>query len=99
MKPGLVLMITMICLTGALFGQDTTAVFTPTPTPKRSWFSRVMHPSPKLPQYKDPKLRGLDLQIALSTQPLKLSETRQMEVKVVLTNRSKHAIELNFPTD
>jgi len=98
MKPGLVLMLTMVCLTGTVLGQDTTGL-APTPTPKRSWFTRVLHPSPKLPQYKDAKLRGLDLQIALSPQPLKLSETRQMEVKVVVTNRGKHAIELNFPTD
>ena len=39
------------------------------------------------------------MEIAISPQPLKLSETRQMEVKVVLTNRGKHAVELNFPTD
>ena len=39
------------------------------------------------------------MQITISPQPLKLSETRLMEVKVVLTNRGKHAVELNFPTD
>src|SRR5438128_396629 len=52
--------------------------------PKRSWIGRVFHPfsSSRGPQYKDPRLRGLELQIQLSPQPLKLSETRQMEVKV-----------------
>jgi hypothetical protein len=99
MKPRLVVMISMICLNGALFGQANAPGLTPTPTPKRSWFGRVLHPSPKLPQYKDPRLRGLDLQLAVSPQPLKLSETRQMEVKVLVTNRGKHAVELDFPTD
>ena len=68
---------------------------------KRGWMSRMFHPfsSPKTPQYKDPKIRGLEIQIQTSPHPLKLSETRQMEVKVTLTNRGKRAIELNFPTD
>src|SRR6185295_3462996 len=78
MKPRLVVMMSMICLTGALFGQADAPGLTPTPTPKRSWFGRVFHPPPKLPQYKDPRIRGLDLQLAVSPQPLKLSETRQM---------------------
>jgi len=101
MKPGLVLMVGMIGLTGALYAQDTAPMpgLTPTPNPKRSWFDRVIHPSKKLPQYKDARIRGLEMQIAISPQPLKLSETRLMEVKVVLTNRGKHAVELNFPTD
>ena len=51
MKPRLVVMMSMICLTGALFGQADAPGLTPTPTPKRNWFGRVFHPSPKLPQY------------------------------------------------
>jgi hypothetical protein len=58
----------------------------------------MLHPS-HLPQYKDPRIRGLEVQVQLSPQPLKLSETRQMEVKVVLVNRSKHPVALDFSTD
>jgi hypothetical protein len=71
------------------------------PTPrKRGWFGRMLHPSaPAPPQYKDPKVRGLALLLQVSPQTVKLSEVRQLEVKVRLTNQSKKAIELNFPSD
>ena len=51
------------------------------------------------PSYKDPRLRGLLLDLKLSPQPVKLSEVRQLEVKVTLTNVSKRAVILDFPTD
>ncbi len=70
------------------------------PTPrKRGWFGRMLHPSAPAPQYKDPKVRGLALLLQVSPQTVKLSEVRQLEVKVRLTNQSKKAIELNFPSD
>jgi len=76
------------------------------PTPqtqseKRSWLSRMLHPfrSAPVPVYKDPRLRGLMLALKLSEQPVKLSETRQLEVKLTLTNVSKRAVELEFPTE
>jgi hypothetical protein len=73
------------------------------PTPrKRGWFGRMLHPfssEPAPPQYKDPKVRGLALLLQVSPQTVKLSEVRQLEVKVRLTNQSKKAIELNFPND
>ena len=75
---------------------------TPHPTPqKRGWFSRLLHPfeSTPAPNYKDPRLRGLILELKLSPQPFKLSEVRQLEVKVTLTNVSKRAVTLEFPTD
>jgi hypothetical protein len=69
---------------------------------KQSWLGRVFHPfssADKVPQYKDPKLRGLVLAIELPAEPVKLSEVRQLPVHVVLTNRGDHAVELNFPSE
>jgi Intracellular proteinase inhibitor len=73
------------------------------PTPrKRGWLGRMLHPfssAPAPPQYKDPKVRGLSLLLQVSPQTVKLSEVRQLEIKVRLANQSKKAIELNFPND
>jgi hypothetical protein len=81
----------------------------PTPTPittttlkKRGLFGRVLHPfssSEVLPKYNDRKLRGLILDLQVSPQPVRLSEVRQMEVKVTVTNMGNHMIPLEFPTD
>lgn len=73
------------------------------PTPrKRNWLSRMLHPlghSERLPQYKNPKIRGLVLDLQLPPQPIRLSETRQLPVNVRLTNRGDRAVELRFPTE
>lgn len=82
-------------------------VATPTPVTtttlkKRGWFSRILHPfssSETLPKYKNPKLRGLVLELQLLPQPIKLSEVRQLEVKATLSNRGKYGVTLDFPTD
>lgn len=69
---------------------------------KRSWLSRLTHPfgaREKFPQYRNPKLRGLMLGVELPPDPVKLSEVRQLPVKVTLTNRGEHAVELNFPSE
>jgi len=69
---------------------------------KRSWFSRVLHPfgsSQKIPQYRDPRIRGLVLTVELPSQPAKLSEMRQLPVHVLLTNHGGRAVELAFPTE
>ena len=61
-----------------------------------------MHPfssSEVLPKYSDKKLRGLVLDLQVSPQPVRLSEVRQMEVKVTVTNKGSHMIQLDFPTD
>jgi hypothetical protein len=99
MKSGFAVIILIMLGAGSLPGEQAAPTADPQASPKRSWFSRVLHPSSKTPQYKDPRLRGLEMQIQTSPQPLKLSETRQMEVKVVLTNRGKHPVELDYPTD
>src|ERR1700720_2330672 len=81
----------------------------PTPTPittttlkKRGLIGRIFHPfssSEVLPKYNDRRLRGLILDLQVSPQPVRLSEVRQMEVKVTLTNKGNRMIPLDFPTD
>jgi hypothetical protein len=81
----------------------------PTATPKgtttlqkRGFFGRVLHPfssSDVLPKYNDRKLRGLVLGLQVSPQPVRLSEIRQMEIKLTVTNMGSHMIQLDFPTD
>lgn len=80
-----------------------------TPTPittttmqKRGFFGRVFHPfssSEVLPKYNDKRLRGLVLDLQVSPQPVRLSEIRQIEVKLTVTNKASHLIQLDFPTD
>ncbi|MFL6552776.1 MAG: hypothetical protein ACJ8LV_05380, partial [Chthoniobacterales bacterium] len=82
MKRHFVLLVLIGCVAGFMFGQDVTP--TPTPARKRRWLSRILHPfSPNVvPQYKDPRLRGLALDLQITPQTVKLSEVRQLSVKV-----------------
>lgn len=85
-----------------LFVADVHAQGTTNVPPKRSWVGRMFHPfsgGKRLPEYNDPRLRGLALRLELSPQPVKLSEVRLLDVKVVLTNMSKRPIELQFPNE
>ena len=69
---------------------------------KRGLFGRVLHPfssSEVLPKYNDKRLRGLVLDLQVSPQPVRLSEIRQMEVKLTVTNKGTHIVTLDFPTD
>jgi len=69
---------------------------------KRSWVGRMLHPFSSAsapPRYKDPRVRGLSLALQVSPQTVKLSETRRLGIKVTLSNESKKAIELDFPSD
>jgi hypothetical protein len=98
MKRHVVLLLLTFAVVGGAFGQDSA----PTATPrKRSWLSRMLHPfSPQLvPQYKDPRLRGLALDLQITPQTVKLSEVRQLEIKVTLTNLSNRPVTLEFPTN
>lgn len=98
MKRRVILLLAVVFVVAGTFGQDVTP--TPTPTRKRGWLSRVLHPfSPNaVPQYKDPRLRGLALDLQIAPQTVKLSEVRQLSVKVTLANLSKRPIALDFPT-
>ncbi len=91
------LLILLLAMTASTRAQDSS-----TQTPgKRGWLSRVLHPfsGSRLPEYSDPRLRGLTLAVRLSPQPVKLSEVRQLEVRVTLSNLSKRPIDLQFPTE
>ncbi len=98
MKRCLVLLVLVVFVAGAMVGQDVTS--TPTPARKRGWLSRMLHPfSPNLvPQYKDPRLYGLALDLQITPQTVKLSEVRQLNVKVTLANLSKRPVTLDFHT-
>src|SRR5207237_2670234 len=99
MKRHLVLLVLIVFVAGAMVGQDVTPI--PTPARKRGWLSRILHPfSPEVvPQYKDPRLHGLALDLQIAPQTVKLSEVRQLEIKVTLTNLSKRPVSLDFPTN
>ena len=98
MKRRVVLLVLIVLVAGVTFGQD--VIPTPTPPPKRGWLSRILHPfSPNVvPQYKDPRLRGLALDLQITPQTVKLSEVRQLSVKVTLANLSRRPVTLDFPT-
>ena len=91
--------LTFFFVATAGLGQDQT---NPAIPHKRSWFGRIFHPfhsTTPLPDYKDPHLRGLLLQVQLPQEPVKLSEVRQLEVAVSLINAGKNGIDLSFPTE
>ena len=95
----------IFAISARLSAQEPAAPPTPATTTtmqKRGFFGRILHPfssSEVMPKYKDPKLRGLILELQLSPQPVKLSEVRQVEIKATLTNQAKGAITLDFPTN
>ncbi|HWY39679.1 MAG TPA: BsuPI-related putative proteinase inhibitor [Chthoniobacterales bacterium] len=81
---------------------STPAPMTTTTMKKRGFFSRMMHPfssSEVLPKYANRKLNGLILNLQVSPQPVRLSEVRQLEVKVNVSNLGDHLVTLEFPTD
>jgi len=99
MKRRVILLLLIAFTAGSMFGQDIAP--TATPARRRGWLSRILHPfSPEVvPQYKDPRLRGLALDLQINPQTVKLSELRQLGVKVTLANLSKRPIALDFPTN
>jgi hypothetical protein len=73
------------------------------PSPgERSFFNRMLHPfasaQKKAPKYQDPRLRGLLLQVQVPTEPLRLSEVRQLRVKAILSNIGSSPVSIDFPT-
>src|SRR5712692_4889199 len=80
------------------FGQEATPAQTAT---KRDLFGRILLPysATSRPRYQDAKLNGLALDLLGAPQTGKLSEVRQLEIKLTLTNQSKRPITLDFPTD
>lgn len=99
MKRRFILLLLMLLMAGGILAQDIAP--TSTPSRRRGWLSRILHPfSPEvIPQYKDPKLRGLALDLQITPQTVKLSEVRQLAVKITLANLSKRPVPLDFPTN
>src|SRR5437879_7624374 len=99
MKRRIVFLAVVVFVAAGMFGQDVAP--TPTPARKRGWLGRILHPfSPEVvPQYKDPRLRGLALDFQIAPQTVKLSEVRQLEIKMTLTNVSKRSVSLDFTTN
>ncbi|MDQ6808291.1 MAG: BsuPI-related putative proteinase inhibitor [Verrucomicrobiota bacterium] len=85
-----------LAISGRIAGQTPAAT-----SEKRSWLGRLnpFHASERLPEYKDPRLRGLVLTLELSPQPVKLSEVRQLEVRLTATNKGRREIPLDFPNE
>lgn len=98
MKGRAFLHILMLFLVGSIFAQD--VLPTSTPTRKRGWLGRLLHPfSPEsISQYKDTRLRGLTVDLQITPQSIKLSEVRQLGIKLTLANISKRPVTLDFPT-
>jgi len=88
----------MLAMMATALGQEAAPAVTP---PRRGWLGRMLRPfsSAPIPQYKDPRLRGLALDLQITPQTVKLSEIRQLEIKLTLTNQSKRPITLDFPTN
>jgi hypothetical protein len=99
MKRCVVLLLAIFVLLENVVAQE--IVPTATPARKRGWLSRLLHPfSPDaVRQYKDARLRGLALDLQIAPQTVKLSEVRQLGVKITLANVSKRPITLDFPTN
>src|SRR5213593_2065154 len=99
MKRRFILLLLMLLMVDGILAQDIAP--TSTPPRRRGWLSRILHPfSPEVvPQYKDPRLRGLALDLQIMPQTVKLSEVRQLGVKVTLANLSKRPVTLDFPTN
>ena len=98
MRRHVVLLVLISAIAGRTLGQEPA----PTATPhRRSWLGRILHPfSPEVvPQYKDPRLRGLALDLQIAPQTVKLSEVRQLQIKMTLTNVSKRSVSLDFTTN
>jgi Intracellular proteinase inhibitor len=96
MKPALVSLLLVLAVQASAMAQESE----PSPrSEKRSLFNRMLHPfrsNEQLPEYKDAHLNGLILSVEVSPQPVKLSEVRQMDVRVTLTNKSRRPIPLEF---
>jgi hypothetical protein len=99
MKRRTILHLLIYFVVGSIFAQDTMP--TSTPSRRRGWLGRLLHPfSPEaVPKYKDARLRGLTLDLQINPQTIKLSEVRQLGIKVTLANVSKRPVTLDFPTN
>src|ERR1044072_478403 len=94
-----VLHILIFLVVGSMFAQDTMS--TTTPARSRVWLVHLLHPftPDAAPQNKDARLRGLTVDLQLTPQTIKLSEVRQLGLRLTLANISKRPVTLDFPTN
>src|SRR5205823_5617750 len=68
----------------------------------RGFLNRMFHPfasaKTKAPKYQDSRLRGLLLEVQVPTEPIRLSEVRQLRVQAILRNIGGSPVPLDFPT-
>jgi hypothetical protein len=85
----------------ALFAVSNATAQGPSP-PDRGLFNRMLHPfasgKKKSPKYQDSRLRGLLLEVQVPTEPIRLSEVRQLRVEATLKNIGSSPVPLDFPT-
>jgi hypothetical protein len=94
----------MKCILGmmiALLTLSNAPAQAPSPT-ERSFFNRMLHPfgsaKKKIPKYQDARLRGLLLEVQVPTEPIRLSEVRQLRVQAILSNIGGSPVSVDFPT-
>lgn len=94
----------MKCILGmviALLTLSNAPAQVPSPT-ERSFFNRMLHPfgsaKKKIPKYQDARLRGLLLEVQVPTEPIRLSEVRQLRVQAILSNIGGSPVSVDFPT-
>jgi hypothetical protein len=71
------------------------------PSPRRNFFSRILHPfgsSHKAPKYRDARLSGLLLELEVPAAAVRLSEVRQLHIQARLSNLGGYPVSLDFPT-
>src|SRR5256885_4982228 len=85
----------------ALFAASNAAPQAP-PPPERGFLNRMFHPfasaKNKAPKYQDSRLRGLLLEVQAPTEPIRLSEVRQLRAQAILRNIATPPVPLDFPT-
>jgi hypothetical protein len=86
----------------ALFAASNATAQVPSPPPERGFFNRMLHPfaseKKKSPKYQDARLRGLLLEVQVQTEPIRLSEVRQLRVQAKLKNIGSSPVSVDFPT-
>jgi hypothetical protein len=85
----------------ALLAVSNAAAQAPSP-PERGFLNRMFHPfasgKKKSPKYQDSRLRGLLLEVQVPTEPIRLSEVRQLRVEATLKNIGSSPVPIDFPT-
>src|ERR1700751_97622 len=83
------------------FAESNAAAQAPSPS-ERGFLNRMFHPfssaKSKAPKYQDSHLRGLLWEVQVPTEPIRLSEGRQLRVQAMLRNIGASPVPLDFPT-